>query len=358
VRFQGGGTKLGWGRVTPEPDLVLETAGLDRIVEHNAGDLTAVLQAGVHLADAQASFAAEGQMLAIDPPIAEERGDPATVGGVVATADSGPLRHRYGGIRDLVVGITVALSDGTLAHSGGRVIKNVAGYDLAKLFSGSFGTLGLVVEVAVRLHPRPPASMTVAAYGNDAAVVSKAAAAVSHASLEADCLDVAWEQGTGAVLVRFSGGQPRARATQARDLLSRSGLDPDPFIEDDEEVWTRQRARQRSGSGAVVRVSGLQTGLGRVLQATTALSGSLVGRAGQGLSWVRLPDAPPDDLVAAVEDLRKRLQPFPCVVLDAPTEVRDGLDPWGDEPVDLMHRVKERFDPAGICNPGLFVGGI
>jgi glycolate oxidase FAD binding subunit len=297
-------------------------------------------------------------MLAIDPPIAEERGDPATVGGIVATADSGPLRHRYGGIRDLVVGITVALSDGTLAHSGGKVIKNVAGYDLAKLFCGSFGTLGLVVEVAVRLHPRPNDSLTVAARGSDPGVVSKAAAAVSHASLEADCLDVAWEESAGVVLVRFSGGQPRARATQARDLLARAGLDPDPFVEDDEDTWRRQRARQRAGAGAVVRVSGLQTGLGPLLQATTALSGSLVGRAGQGLSWVRLPQAPPEDLVAVVEDLRKRLQPFPCVVLDAPAEVRSGLDPWGDEPVDLMHRVKERFDPAGVCNHGLFVGGI
>jgi glycolate oxidase FAD binding subunit len=358
VRIRGAGTKLGWGRLVPEPDLELETGGLDRVLEHNAGDLTAVLQAGVHLSDAQAIFAREGQMLAVDPPIAEEQGDPATVGGVVSTADSGPLRHRYGGIRDLVVGITVALSDGTLAHSGGRVIKNVAGYDLAKLFCGSFGTLGLVVEVAVRLHPRPPASMTVAAYGSDPAILSRGAATVSHASLEADCLDVAWEEGAGAVLVRFSGGHPRARATQARDLLGRAGLDPDPFIEDDEDVWMRQRARQRTGAGAVVRVSGLQTGLGRVLQAAQALSGSVVGRAGLGLSWVRLPNAPPDDLVAAVEDLRKRLQPFPCVVLDAPTEVRGKLDPWGEEAVDLMYRVKERFDPAGVCNPGLFVGGI
>jgi glycolate dehydrogenase FAD-binding subunit len=358
IRMRGAGTKSGWGRPVPEPDVEMDTSGLHRVVEHNAGDLTAVLQAGMPLAQAQAVFAAEGQMLAIDPPIAEVRGDPATVGGVVSTADSGPLRHRYGAIRDLVVGITVALSDGTLAHSGGRVIKNVAGYDLAKLFSGSFGTLGLVVEVAVRLHPRPPASLTVAAHGSDPAVLSRAAAAVSHASLEADCLDVSWQEGRGAVLVRFSGGHPKARATQARDLLARAGLEADPFIEDDEDIWMRQRAGQRTGAGVVVRVSGLQTALGQVLQAAQVLSSSVVGRAGLGLSWIRVPDAPAADLVATVEELRKRLQPFPCVVLDAPEEVRGKLDPWGEEAGELMRRVKERFDPAGVCNPGLFVGGI
>ncbi|MBA3408246.1 MAG: FAD-binding oxidoreductase, partial [Solirubrobacterales bacterium] len=159
VRPRGGGTK-DWGAVVEEA-VEVETGGLARILEHNVGDFTAVLEAGVPLAEAQAEFAEQGQMLAIDPaPSARKagrgeaagrgRGD-ATVGGVMAANDSGPLRHRYGSMRDLVVGTTVALSDGTLARSGGKVIKNVAGYDLGKLFTGSFGTLGLIVRVAVRL---------------------------------------------------------------------------------------------------------------------------------------------------------------------------------------------------------------
>src|SRR5205823_9314568 len=135
----------------------------------------------------------------------------ATVGGVVAAADSGPLRHRYGGVRDLVVGITVALSDGTLARAGGKVIKNVAGYDLAKLFAGSFGTLGLIVEVAVRLHPRPARTVTAVGRGNDAAALAAGASAVAHAPLEPESLDVAWEGGAGAVLVRFGGADPGFR---------------------------------------------------------------------------------------------------------------------------------------------------
>ena len=131
LRFRGGGTKLGWGRPVPEPDLELCTGGVDRVLEHNAGDFTAVLQAGVPLAVAQHAFASAGQMLALDPPLSPwgGAGDDAaldaadagaTIGGIVATNDSGPLRHRYGGVRDLVVGVTVVLSDGTMAHAGGK----------------------------------------------------------------------------------------------------------------------------------------------------------------------------------------------------------------------------------------------
>ncbi|MDQ3866152.1 MAG: FAD-binding oxidoreductase, partial [Actinomycetota bacterium] len=196
VRPRGSGTKLGWGAPAPEPDVELATDRLDRIVEHNAGDLTAVLQAGVRMADAQAAFAEAGQMLALDPPLgagndllpASEYS--ATLGGVVATADVGPLRHRYGAPRDLLLGVTVALPDGTVARAGGKVIKNVAGYDLAKLFAGSFGTLGVVVEVVVRLHPRPRATATALGAGDDAGAVARAARGLTNLPLELEALDV------------------------------------------------------------------------------------------------------------------------------------------------------------------------
>src|SRR5215203_2592810 len=165
VRVRGGGTKLDWGGVGEPVAVELETGGMAKILEHNVGDLTAVLQAGVPLAEAQAAFAEDGQMLALDPPLGE--GDAATVGGMVATADSGPLRHRYGGVRDLIVGMTVILSDGTIAKSGGKVIKNVAGYDLAKLFAGSYGTLGLIASVSVRLHPMPDEHATAVGASDD-----------------------------------------------------------------------------------------------------------------------------------------------------------------------------------------------
>ena len=164
VRPRGGGTKLGWS-AAGEDAVDFDTRRLNRILEHNEGDFTAVLEAGVPLVEAQAKFAAAGQMLALDPPLGE--GDAATIGGVIATNDSGPLRHRYGGVRDLVVGMTVVLSDGTIAKSGGKVIKNVAGYDLAKLFAGSFGTLGLIGRVAVRLHPAPARTATLTGASDD-----------------------------------------------------------------------------------------------------------------------------------------------------------------------------------------------
>ncbi|MFL5887495.1 MAG: FAD-binding oxidoreductase [Solirubrobacteraceae bacterium] len=351
VRIRGGGTRAGWGHVTQPPDLVLSTAGLNRIVEHNEGDLTAVVEAGVPLREAQQRFAAAGQMLALDPPGAPE----ATVGGVFATGDSGPLRHRYGAARDLIVGITVALPDGTVAKAGGKVIKNVAGYDLAKLFTGAFGTLGLIVQVSLRLHPRPPQALTARGVSDDPEQLAAAAGALAHKPLEAESLDVAWRDGRGAVLVRFGGATAQRGADAAAAALREHGCEAD-VVEDDAALWQQQRAHQRSQSQTVVKVSALPVDLAKVLRAAGELDGTVVGRAGLGLSWVTLPGG-----ADAVRALRAALAPAACVVTDAPQAVREAVDPWDAqraEPQALLRRVKERFDSAGVCNPGLYVGGI
>ncbi len=351
VRIRGGGTRSGWGHVTPAPDLVLLTAGLDSVVEHNEGDLTAVLQAGVPLRAAQERFAAAGQMLALDPPGAPE----ATVGGVFATGDSGPLRHRYGAARDLIVGITVALPDGSVAKAGGKVIKNVAGYDLSKLFTGAFGTLGLIAQVAVRLHPRPPQALTARGIGDDADRLAAAASALAHRPLEAECLDVAWSDGRGAVLARFGGATAQRGAETSATVLREHGCEAD-VVEDDAALWQRQREHQRSTGATVVKVSGLPADLPKALRAADALGGTLVGRAALGLWWITLPGG-----AEAVQKLREALTPAPCVVADAPEDVRNAVDPWhtdAGEPLVLLRRVKHQFDPAGVCNPGLYVGGI
>ncbi len=346
VRITGGGTKLSWGGQVRDAGIELSTDNLDRLVEHNAGDLTAVLEAGVPLARAQETFAAEGQMLSLDPP-----DDGATVGGVVASGDSGPLRSRYGGVRDLVVGMRVALSDGTLAKSGGKVIKNVAGYDLAKLFGGSFGTLGAIVEVSVRLHPLPPDTATALGAADDPGLLARAAAALGRAPLEHQGFDVRWSDGRGALLMRFAGAAPRPQAQTAERLLSEAGLRGE-IVDDDEGIWAEQRGGQRASGeqGVVVRVSGLPTRLPALLRAAERLGGSVVGRAGLGLSWLRLPELSADGL----DSLRRELHPSPCAVLDRPLSLE--LDGWG--PVDpgmlqLMRRVKQGFDPAGVCNPGV-----
>src|SRR4051795_8746713 len=223
LRPRGGGTKLDWGGLG-EPTLVdVETTGMARILEHNVGDLTAVLEAGVPLAEAQAAFAAEDQMLALDPPLGKD--DAATVGGMVATADSGPLRHRYGGVRDLVVGISIALSDGTLAKAGGKVIKNVAGYDLGKLFAGSYGTLGLIVSVTVRLHPRPVATATAAGTMDDPDGLARAATLLAGLPLEAAPPGAAWRAGSGRWLARFGGATAREQAEATAARMREAGLD-------------------------------------------------------------------------------------------------------------------------------------
>jgi glycolate oxidase FAD binding subunit len=358
VRIEGAGTKP-WGQPGVECGVRLHTGALDAIVEHNAGDLTAVLQPGLALRELAETLAAAGQMLALDPPLGA--GDLATVGGAIAAADSGPLRHRYGAPRDLVLGVTAALSDGTLAHAGGKVIKNVAGYDLAKLFSGSFGTLGVIVEVAVRLHPRPPVQATATGTTDDPAQLARAASLLSHGKLELQSLDVRWEDGLGTVLARFGGVAAAQQAAAAEQLLDGAGLRA-AVADDDEPLWAAQRAAQRSvEGGAVVRVSGRQTRLADACVAAQVAGATLVGRAALGVWWIGLPAAAPGELVTSIARVREVLAPSPCVVLDAPAYVRTHLDPW-DHPEDsalvLMRRVKEHFDPTATCNPAIFVGGI
>jgi glycolate oxidase FAD binding subunit len=353
TRIRGGGTKLNWGAVAPEAEVELSTAGLDRVVEHNAGDLTAVLEAGVPLARAQAQFAAAGQMLALDPPLGPQRA--ATIGGVIATADSGPLRHRYGGPRDLVIGITVAFSDGTVARAGGKVIKNVAGYDLAKLFTGSFGTLGVIGCVNVRLHPRPQAFATALGSSDDPAVLAAGARALAKAPLELEALDVAWRGGRGGLLARAAGADPEPRANRAAAVMREQGLSSIEVTAEDPELWARQRAGQRSGHAALVRVAARPSSLADVLAAARSCDATLVGRAALGTSYLELDPH-------AVALLLERLPATrAAVLLDAPLEVRRARDVWGAREgpaLELMRRVKHRFDPAGSCNPGVFVGGI
>jgi glycolate oxidase FAD binding subunit len=359
IRFRGGGTKMSWGGPVPEPDLEVSTESLSALVEHNAGDLTAIVLAGMPLARAQEAFAAAGQMLAVDPPLGEAGG--ATIGGVVATGDSGPLRHRYGGLRDLLLGVTVGLSDGTVAQSGGKVIKNVAGYDLAKLFTGSFGTLGLILRVAVRLHPLPRRRVTVTADVDDPDAAQRAVVALARAPLELESLDVSWRDGRGSVLARCAGAAPEPRAQEALRISVSEGAAGGEIVEEDDAIWAGQRERQRSPDGVVARVSGLPSSLASVLRAADRVGGTVVGRAGVGLSWVAVGSRPVEDAVGAVEELRRALDSFSVAVLDAPLEVRDKVDVWGTADGSLMEltrRVKAGFDPAGVCNPGLFVGGI
>jgi glycolate oxidase FAD binding subunit len=242
----------------------------------------------------------------------------------------------------------VALSDGTLARSGGKVIKNVAGYDLGKLFCGSFGTLGLIVRVAVRLHPLAPGTATAVGGSDDPGTLGAAARALAALPLEADCLDVDWRDGAGRLLVRFgsAAAADQAAATVAR--MGDLGLADRAVVEDDDELWMGQRVHQRGE--CVLKVSGRATDLPAVCRTGAAV----VGRPALGLYWLSLPaDA------GAVTAAREALAPRACTLLDAPPELRAAA--WAAPEAGalaVMARVKERFDPDRLFRPGAFVGGI
>ena len=355
VRFVGGGTRSSWGNPLNDVDARLGTAEMTRIIEHNAGDLTAVVEAGLEVGTLQSTVAEKGQMFALD---AFDPGG-ATVGGMVAAGDSGPLRHRYGPIRDLVLGVSVVLADGTVAKSGGKVIKNVAGYDLGKLFSGSLGTLGLIARVALRLHPQPPRTVTLVGSTASPEALQAAAVTIVAQPLEMESLDVSWSSGVGAVLARFGGAAPEGRAAKAREVLE--GIDVDAeMTEDDAGLWDEQRRAQRSRDGAALKISSLPTEAAKIVSAAESAGGRLVGRAALGLYWVTI-EGGPSDLVGVIDELRAALKPWSVVVTDAPDDVRRKVDVWGEpnpSNLPLMRRIKQRFDPKGTCNPGIYVGGI
>jgi glycolate oxidase FAD binding subunit len=246
----------------------------------------------------------------------------------------------------------VILSDGTVASAGGKVIKNVAGYDLAKLFTGSFGTLGVVARVAVRLHPALPATATVVGESDDAGRLTAASAMLARLPLEADCLDIAWARGSGRMLLRFAGAAAEERARTVAARLT--GLENVQIVTDDADLWARQRASQRAASsaGAIVKVSSRLVDLPVILRAADTAGGSVTARAGLGLSWIALPGA------ATVDALRSALAPRSCTVLDGAAGVET---PWPTvEPgaLAVMRRIKMRFDPGRTFRPGAFVGGI
>jgi glycolate oxidase FAD binding subunit len=361
VRIVGGATKSRWGRSDAPYDVELDTGALDSVLAHNAGDMTATLQSGVPLVAAQETFARAGQMLALDPPVDGAGESPsgggrgATIGGIVATADSGPLAHRYGGPRDLIVGATVALADGTVAKSGGTVIKNVAGYDIAKLMAGSFGTLGLLLSVNVRLHPRPERTATAVGSTDDARTLHTAAQALATAPAELEALDVSWRDGRGLLLAQVAGPGSEQRGVRLADTLRGAGLsEVELLVDGGSGLWDAQRAAQRSSTQATVRVAARASELGSLLATVDGCEGSLVGRAALGHSWVTLEPA-------SIARLRSELPAgATATVQDHPGEgVRE--DPWGPmQPalLDLTRRLKLRFDPTQTCNPGIFVGGI
>jgi glycolate oxidase FAD binding subunit len=367
VSPRGGGTKMGLGNPPRRVDLILSTARMDRIIEHVPGDQIVRVQAGVKLQDLQENLAESDQMLGVDPP---EEG--ATVGGIVAANSSGPRRLRYGTIRDLIIGVKVVLADGTVAKAGGKVVKNVAGYDLSKLFTGSLGTLGVIAEANFRLHPIRETARTVFLEVDDHAKIANAVQELTHSSLSQfvlDALEIRWEGGRGVIAALFEGIEPavEAQSSAATEVL-RSHGEANVLDEDDgEEFWERFARRPWDAGDVGLKIGSPPSDLTAVLDSVVGAAEragvevSLSGHAGTGVTFAGLSGGE-DALVEVIEEVREiRLRRGGSVVVqEAPLTIKERLDVWGSggDYLGLTRRVKEKFDPGYILNPGRFLGGI
>lgn len=352
VTVRGAGSKQRWGMPPARLDVILETLRMDQVVEHAHGDLIATVGTGLRLADLDAVLRDNGQQLIIDDLVGG-----STVGGAVATNQSGPRRMAIGAPRDLLIGVTVVRADGTVAKSGGKVVKNVAGYDLAKLLTGSFGTLGVLTEVTFRLHPVTAASRWVCA---DVPLVELAGRVgdLLHSQLVPTALEVdhAGGSGPGRVAALFTGTEEgvSARVAAAKQLL--------PGATDDAEVSWPGRFPWLGEDGAVAALK-LTCQLSSVpdLVRETARRGVAVrGSAGAGVLYAAAPAGDLADTVAGLRDWCIR-HGGSLVVLDAPGADKTTLDVWGSDSVgglEIMRRVKHEFDPTGVLSVGRFVGGI
>lgn len=337
---RGGGTKLDWGNPPSRADVILSTAKLHRVLEHAWADLTVTVEAGCTVADLQRTLAQHGQRLAIDVLWPER----ATIGGILSTNDSGALRLAYGSLRDLVIGITLVLADGTIARSGGKVVKNVAGYDLPKLATGAMGTLGVITQATFRLHPLPrnARTLTIAAGNPEIAqtlLLTMEAATLAHTALQVRFganaepqMDILLE-GTEAGI---ASQEERVRELAGAAVVTEAAAD----------VW---KAREKvAESSAVAKISVLPSHIAKTIERQAKACPTAVVQA-TGIGWVAL-DAGLMDLRAQVESDGGSL-----VILRGRC-----TDAWGDpgDALPLMRAVKHQLDPKGTLNPGRFVGGI
>jgi glycolate dehydrogenase FAD-binding subunit len=367
----GGGTAMGIGNPTRQVDVVIGLERLNLLVEHDQANLTATVQSGHRLAALQEVLARHNQFLPFDPPAAAR----ATAGGVVATNLNGPRRSHYGSVRDLVIGMKVVLASGEQIKAGGKVVKNVAGYDMCKLFVGSLGTLGIITEVTLRMAPIPETAATLIASGtlpkvqqfaNELSRSKLLPSAVlllnAQASKATDLAQSDWQ-----VAVRCEGFEETV-ARHLRDapaLAQRIGLATGILHENDHSrFWDKMRDFSLQ-AGLVYRVTVPRASMTEVIEtlhnwSTADFCPEIVSDAAMGIVWISLEV---NDLAAQwFTELIAEAQAHRghAIILAAPANLKRGVDVWGPAPptLSLMREIKRQFDPEGLLNPGRFVGGI
>jgi glycolate oxidase FAD binding subunit len=356
--IRGGGTKSDWARPVADADLELRTGRLNQLLVHRHGDLTVTVQSGMTLAALNDTLAAHTQWLPVESAFAG-----ATIGGILATNDSGPLRYRMGTPRDLLIGITLALTDGRLVKAGGHVVKNVAGYDLGKLVTGSHGSLAGIVDATFKLMPLPRASATVVATYVDPAQMARDVASLAASQLEPVAFDLRSDLSVFQLFARFA-SSPVATNEQVNDAKKvLSGGVSVLTGEAEAAMWAEQvrwpwSAPAEGELPTVLRASWLPSKLVDVIAALrdvareTRTSVMLVARA-SGAGFVRLKGAA-ETHGATVGQLRAAKVLRNVVVLRAPEAVKREVDVWGPPASAAVatRALKQMFDPNGILNAG------
>jgi glycolate oxidase FAD binding subunit len=349
VVVRGAGTKRDWAAPPRRLDLIVDTRRLAGVVEHAAGDLIVVVRAGTTVAELADKLAPAGQQLALDAPMPG-----ASVGGTVAVGTSGPRRMLYGTARDLLIGVTVVRPDGVVAKAGGKVVKNVAGYDLGKLYTGSLGTLGIITEAVFRLHPLPEACRWISALAADATRAAAAIAAIRASQHDPVALEVNRPARGGpmtiGVAVEGVAGGISPRAAALATLLGEAAGAPTTVSEGPPDWWGQPLPSPHA------TVTCEPTGLADLL---ACAPGAIRGSAGAGVLAVGLRDD--DRLGDELAQLRAIAARHggSAVLRYAPPHRKAAMDVWGPVPaLGLMRRLKEQFDPEYRLSPGRFVGGI
>lgn len=375
VAPRGGDTQLGLGNRLQRLDVIVDMSEMNRVVQHNAADLTLVVESGITLASLRETLAAEGQFLALDAPLPER----ATIGGTLATGVSGPMKWQYGSARDLVIGMKVAQADGRITQSGGQVVKNVSGYDMARLHVGGLGTLGIITEVSFKLTPMPRHEATLLSQFDSVGDCLDAALGIFNSGVMPIALtafnrrvaDRALPEdevnGEFALAVRL-GGRPRTlrRMENEAFFVIRERTDRVDRLEDEAaKLWSELADFGHStGDEAVVssRVAALPNRLDKAIEALASQgSAAIVAQPGYGMMnahWFE-PEA---DMSESIRGARQAMHEIggSLIVERAPLEVKDTLDVWDytGESLEVMRNLKAQYDPNGILNPNRFTGGI
>lgn len=357
----GGGTMMAQGNLPRRYDIALDLSRLDQPVEHEPADLTATFQAGTTLGHLRGHLMKSRQMVPFDPALP----DAATVGGVLAAAADGPSRTALGVPRDFTIGMKVVTADGRITKAGGRVVKNVAGYDLCKLYIGSWGTLGVIVEATFRLLPSAKEEQAIA-FGIESAEQGCALAREAHrrglalrtarlSNAAAASLDPGLDTGRAYLLALVLAGSPAAVARSAREtaeLARAAGAFP---------ATPRARPVDAGQPSLRCRLSSLPSRLPGLISAIEAIGrGPLITAAPvAGRLWVEWREEDPEPLLARLRQAASAHQAA-WVVEACPPEIKRHIDVFGDPPaaLPLMRRIKQEFDPKGILSPGRYLGGI